>query len=55
MELLESSGRLSYEGSKSAHGTTEKIEFFVAEVYGKQLHWILKFLFSELKNKIGLM
>ena len=54
MDLLCSSGRISYEFSKSGHVTAEKVGFFsVAEVYGKQLHWILTFLFSELKiNKV---
>jgi hypothetical protein len=52
MDLLCSSGRISYEFSKSGHVTAEKVGFFsVAEVYGKQLHWILTFLFSEFKKK----
>ena len=34
----------------SSHNDGKK-GFFVAEVYSKQLHWILTFLFSELRKK----
>ena len=33
----------------------EKKEFFVAEVYGKQIHMILTFLLSEFEKKIHFM